>query len=111
MVFVTLNNSSFVALMSQISKNCSISTPITSKIRTQKHERTKIFLKPDRYQTEVFSTSNYNGYVTECQGSLSNQNFIDLIQIIYVFVTKHCDVQCFFMLGANEQDISAGKQT
>ena len=21
--------------------------------------------------------------------------------------TRHCDVQCFFMLGANEQDISA----
>ena len=25
--------------------------------------------------------------------------------------TKHCDVQCFFMLGANEQDISAGTLT
>ena len=36
--------------------------------RTQKHERTKIFLKPDRDQTEVFSTSNCNGYVTECRG-------------------------------------------
>ena len=25
--------------------------------------------------------------------------------------TKHCDVQCFFMLGANEQDTSAGTLT
>ena len=45
----------------------------------------KLFLKPDRDQTEVFSASNYNGYVAECQGSLSNQTFIDLIQIISVF--------------------------
>ena len=29
-----------------------------------KQERMKIFLKLDRDQTEVFSTSNYNGYVT-----------------------------------------------
>ena len=66
------------------------------------------------------------GYVTECRESLSNQTFIDLTQIISVFCsiyllaspnrndlqmkpkTKHCDVQCFFMLGANEQDVSAG---
>ena len=47
----------------------------------------KIFLKPDIDQTELFSTGNYNGYVTECRGSLSNQNFKDLIQIISVFVT------------------------
>ena len=53
--------------------------------RTQKQERTKIFPKPERDQTEVFSTSNHNGYVTECRGSLSNQHFIDLIQIISVF--------------------------
>ena len=53
-----------------------------------KRERRKIFLKLDRGQTEVFSTSNYNGYVTECRGSSSNQNFIDMIQIIIsVFVT------------------------
>ena len=46
---------------------------------------TKIFLKPDRNQIEVFSTSNYNGYEKECQGSLSNQNLIDLLKIISVF--------------------------
>ena len=57
------------------------------QIPTWKHERTKIFLKPDRDQTEVFSTSNYN--VTECRGSLSNKNSIDLIQIISVFVTMY----------------------
>ena len=53
--------------------------------RTLKQDRTKIFLKPDRDQTEVFSTSNKNGYATEYRGLLSNQNFIDLIQIMSVF--------------------------
>ena len=36
-------------------------------------------------KTDVFSTANYNGYITECRGSCSNQNFIDLTQIITVF--------------------------
>ena len=48
--------------------------------------KNELIFKP-RDQIEVFSTSNYNGYVTECRGSLSNQNFIELIQIISVFVT------------------------
>ena len=48
----------------------------------------KIFLKPDRDQTEVFSTSNFYGYATECRVSLSNQNFTDLIQTISV----PCDI-------------------
>ena len=52
-----------------------------------KHERTKIFLKPGKDQTEEFLSSNYNEDGTECQGSLSNQIFKDLIQIISVFVT------------------------
>ena len=53
--------------------------------RTDKQEGKTIFLKRDRDQTEVFSTSNYSGYVTECRGSLSNQNFVYLIQIISGF--------------------------
>ena len=57
--------------------------------RIEKHERTKIFLKPDRDQTKVFSTSHYNGYGTEYWGSLPNQNFIGLIQIISGFCDIH----------------------
>ena len=57
-----------------------IDAPITSKIgHKNMKERNQ---KPDRDQPEVFSTSNYNGYETECWGSLSDQNFIDLKQII-----------------------------
>ena len=47
----------------------------------------KKFLKPDRDQTEVFSTSNHNGYVTECRGSLPNQNFIYLYELYLFFAT------------------------
>ena len=40
-----------------------------------------------KFETCTYSVKVCNGYVTECRGSLSNQNFIDLIQIISVFVT------------------------
>ena len=83
-VLVRLKDSSVVALMNQMSKYCSRLTPITSKIEHKKQKIMKIFLKPDRDQTEVFSTSNFYGYVTECRGSLSNQIFIELIQTISV---------------------------
>ena len=73
--------------------------PITNKIGHKKHEKTKIFLKPDRDQTEVFSTSSYNGYVTEGQGSLSNQNFIDLIQIVSAF----CNI--YLLASPNNNDV------
>ena len=55
----------------------------------KEHERTKIFLKPNRDQTEVFLTSNYSGYLTEGWGSLPNQNFMGLIRIISVFSFTH----------------------
>ena len=45
----------------------------------------KYLLKQDRDRTEVFSTSNYDGYVTEGRGSLPDENFTDLIQIISGF--------------------------
>ena len=72
LVLVRLKYSSVIVLMKHMPKNCAH----YKQNRTQKQERTKL---------EVFSTSNYNGYVTECRGSLSNQNFVDLIQIISVF--------------------------
>ena len=80
---VRLSDSSVVASMYQMPKNCSRSTPITSKMghKNRKNEN----ISETRDQTEVVSTSNYNSYATECRGSLLNQNFIDLIQIISVF--------------------------
>ena len=84
LVLVRLKDSSVIVLMNQTPKTATDRLPLQTKsdIKTGKNE---IIFKP-RDQIEVrFSTSNYNGYVTECRGSLSNQNFIGLIQIISVF--------------------------
>ena len=67
LVFVRLSNSSVVALMRQMHKSCRDRRPLQTKFGHKNHYITKISLKPDRDQTEVFSTSSYNGYVTVCQ--------------------------------------------
>ena len=87
LVLVRLKDSSVIVLMNQTPNNCKDRRPLQAKsdIKTGKNE---IIFKP-RDQIEVFSTSNYNGHVTECRGSLSNQNFIDLIQIISVFCNTY----------------------
>ena len=81
---VRLNDSSVVALINQCKRTAVDQRPLQAKSDIET-ESTKIFLKQDRDQTEVFITSNYNGYLTVCRRSLSNPNFIELIQIISVF--------------------------
>ena len=96
LVLVRLTDSSVVAVMNQMSKYCDRSTPIQAKSNIEQ-ELMKIFLKPDRDQTEVFSTSNFYGYVIEYRGSLSDQNFIDLIQTVsvscnlYILTCPYCN--------------------
>ena len=64
LVLVRLNDSSMVALINQMSNNCSRSMPITSKIGHNNMKKRKYFWNQTGIKTEVFSASNYSGYVT-----------------------------------------------
>ena len=87
-VLFRIKDSLVVVFMNQMLKNCNRSTPITSKIGHKNRKERKYFRNQTEIKLKCFQqASNYNGYVTECRRSLSNQNVIDLIQIISAFVT------------------------
>ena len=72
--------------MNQMLKNYNRSMPITGKIGHKNIKERKYFRNQTEIKLKCFQQAI--AIIMECQGSLSNQNVIDLYQIISVsFVT------------------------